>query len=462
MNIAHYRKVDPKALRHELLGDLDSIVMKALEKNRTRRYETASALAMDLQRHLNQELVVARPPSRLYRAKKSIRRHKRLFVATAAVGIALLLAVTVSTWLALKATAARHTAERAAAEERANRIAAESRTAITKARNLFAEENYAEAEKIVFSLPDDFIQKNADDLEPVFRALGHWNGGQHRWKQCAACYDMFLLGPACRVALEPNRKIGNVGWQLSLTWTGMNGLPFDIAYLEYGSVLAWLGDRKRYEQLCDAGVARYRDIEREGLAFDWLNEAGERMLHGCLLLPVQPRHRVAFCKWSLLIEKSKPQEFLVHHATALALFEFRRGHYEEALQQAKVALSLDQDPTHPGHTRDLVIMGLAYAALNEREAAQAVLAKAHEQIDPKFAGDWHMGAYGDLWADWLIDGVLLKEADGMLAASSSPNAFSSSQIQAGSPSWDEAMATASKELEGFNKKPAGAKEGAGE
>ena len=55
-------------LIHLLRGDLDWIVMKCLEKDRTRRYETANGLAMDIKRHLNNEPVVARPPSRLYRA----------------------------------------------------------------------------------------------------------------------------------------------------------------------------------------------------------------------------------------------------------------------------------------------------------------------------------------------------------------------------------------------------------
>ena len=62
-------------------GDLDWIVMKCLEKDRTRRYETANGLATDMQRHLNNEPVVARPPSRLYRLQKLVRRNKLAFAA---------------------------------------------------------------------------------------------------------------------------------------------------------------------------------------------------------------------------------------------------------------------------------------------------------------------------------------------------------------------------------------------
>src|SRR5258707_14340474 len=68
-----------------LKGDLDWIVMKCLEKDRARRYETANGLAMDLKRHLNNETVVARPPSSASRFQKLVRRNKLLFAAACAV-----------------------------------------------------------------------------------------------------------------------------------------------------------------------------------------------------------------------------------------------------------------------------------------------------------------------------------------------------------------------------------------
>jgi serine/threonine protein kinase len=64
---AQRRGLDAPKLVSELRGDLDWIVMKALEKDRARRYETANGLASDIKRHLNNEPVVACPPSRLYR-----------------------------------------------------------------------------------------------------------------------------------------------------------------------------------------------------------------------------------------------------------------------------------------------------------------------------------------------------------------------------------------------------------
>src|SRR5262249_55774720 len=93
---ARRRAAETPRLMSLLRGDLDWIVMKCLEKDRTRRYETANGLAMDLQRHLSNEPVAARPPSMAYRLQKGVRRHKLAFTAAAAVSVALLLGTGVS------------------------------------------------------------------------------------------------------------------------------------------------------------------------------------------------------------------------------------------------------------------------------------------------------------------------------------------------------------------------------
>jgi serine/threonine protein kinase len=95
---ARHRKIRPEQLSSELRGDLDWIVLKALEKDRTRRYETANGLAADLKRHLNNEPVVARPPSAAYRLQKAWRRNRLAFTAGVAVVAALVAGLAVSSW----------------------------------------------------------------------------------------------------------------------------------------------------------------------------------------------------------------------------------------------------------------------------------------------------------------------------------------------------------------------------
>jgi serine/threonine protein kinase len=88
---AQRRQSAPPALIRSVRGDLDWIVMKALEKDRRRRYETANGLALDVQRYLADEPISARPPSKLYKFQKSVLRHKLLFIGIGV--IALLLVV---------------------------------------------------------------------------------------------------------------------------------------------------------------------------------------------------------------------------------------------------------------------------------------------------------------------------------------------------------------------------------
>jgi WD40 repeat protein/serine/threonine protein kinase len=87
------RKSEPRRLSQLFRGELDWIVMKALEKDRNRRYDTASAFAADVQRYLHDEPVQACPPSVLYRFRKFARRNKTALLAASAVGCTLLLAV---------------------------------------------------------------------------------------------------------------------------------------------------------------------------------------------------------------------------------------------------------------------------------------------------------------------------------------------------------------------------------
>jgi WD40 repeat protein len=108
-------KVSPSSVTttsYTLFTDLDWIVMKCLEKDRARRYETANGLATDLNRFLENEPVLARPPSAAYKFQKAIRRNKLAFGAVGAVVAALTLGLGVSTWWFLKESEARETARR--------------------------------------------------------------------------------------------------------------------------------------------------------------------------------------------------------------------------------------------------------------------------------------------------------------------------------------------------------------
>ena len=113
---AQLQGLEPPKLINLVRGDLDWIVMKCLEKDRGRRYETANALLMDIQRHLGNEPVTARPRSRLYEFQKTVRRHKVGFAATGVVILTLFFALGIATWSLVKERQARRRADTEAAK----------------------------------------------------------------------------------------------------------------------------------------------------------------------------------------------------------------------------------------------------------------------------------------------------------------------------------------------------------
>ncbi|HWD18103.1 MAG TPA: protein kinase [Verrucomicrobiae bacterium] len=161
--VAKRRQTDSPKLLHKIRGDLDWIVMKCLEKDRTRRYETANGLATDIQRHLSQDAVSASPPSRMYRLQKVVRRHRLLFATVSAVAVALVIGVAVSSWQAVRATraernehAARQGAEEARAREAQQRGVAEENARLARAREQQASElAYAADMKLASQAWDD-------------------------------------------------------------------------------------------------------------------------------------------------------------------------------------------------------------------------------------------------------------------------------------------------------------------
>jgi serine/threonine protein kinase/WD40 repeat protein len=119
-SIAAHRKMEPAHLIRLIKGDLDWIVMKALEKSRNRRYETANGLAVDLMRYLADQPVVACPPSVRYRMRKFVRRNRGPVLAASLLLLALVVGITGTTWGLFRAT---HAQAAAVNESRQKQVA---------------------------------------------------------------------------------------------------------------------------------------------------------------------------------------------------------------------------------------------------------------------------------------------------------------------------------------------------
>jgi serine/threonine protein kinase len=139
--LARKRRLDARRLAQLLASELDWVVMKALEKDRNRRYDTPGNLAADVERYLRREAILARPPSLAYKFSKFVQRNRVAVLAVAAVVAALLAGSALATWQAVCATRAEAAAVAAARAERQAKEDAEAREADTRSVLKFVEEH---------------------------------------------------------------------------------------------------------------------------------------------------------------------------------------------------------------------------------------------------------------------------------------------------------------------------------
>ncbi|HEV3312577.1 MAG TPA: protein kinase [Chloroflexota bacterium] len=119
--MAGNRGLDVKRLVQLLAGDLDWLVMKALEKDRNRRYDTPGSFAEDIERYLHREAIMARPPSMVYKIKKFTQRNRAAVFTTVLVAASLILGIVLTSWQAVRATVAEGLAKEALAQAKIDR-----------------------------------------------------------------------------------------------------------------------------------------------------------------------------------------------------------------------------------------------------------------------------------------------------------------------------------------------------
>ena len=225
-DIASRHCAEPSRLIASLRGDLDWIVMKALEKDRQRRYPTASGLASDIQRYLVDEPVTARPPSRIYRFSKLVRRNRATFAGIAAVAVALILGLGTSTWLFLRE-------REALRRETRLRTEAEKGEKLSSAAFLAKEGNLDGANALLEEIGTPPVQPSLDGVV-AYRTVGDWLAVQERWQEAAERF-------AAVIHLD----------ELDI-WD-----PVTLDFQSYGALLMETGDVETYARFCEKAATRY-------------------------------------------------------------------------------------------------------------------------------------------------------------------------------------------------------------
>ena len=292
-------------------GDLDQVVLKCLEKDRSRRYETVNGLAVDLARFLANEPVLARPPSRLYRLRKFVDRNRVACVSGLLITLTVLTGFAVSTGMYLRENAAlkeqqrlRQVAETARTAEVRLHQQAQARANVSQASLLLSQGKTEDADAVLRQTPLNTIEPS-QEATSVFRALGDWHLVQHRWKAAAECYQLLPMA---------NRFISS------------EQIPDTGDMIRTAPALVMAGMDDAYEA--------HRALLIDRFAGTTNSNAAEQLVKMCLLQPAPPElmqrllPTVEFLKKQASIERPR-MAMLVH--TALALYEFRVGNPAEAI-----------------------------------------------------------------------------------------------------------------------------------
>jgi len=382
-------QVEAPRLVSQLRGDLDWIVLKCLEKDRTRRYATANGLAVDIERYLHEEAVLARPPSRLYRLQKLARRNRVAFLFGSAAVVALLLGSLFSTLMFFRERDARSSEARLRKE-------AELREESSRIALLVTQRRFEEADKLLVGIPPD---KPSIEVAAELRALGDWHAAKGRWAQASERFASLV-----KVHQFDNPEV-----------TSLDQLRLAAALLE-------AGDRRGYEQWRQSFVAGFRPVaaplspsiikaclllRAESNLLQWLAAASEvnntTRNGGEAGIRPTPLQAVAWSDAKVLLEyrrgdlvETTRARFLADSAPRLATF---------SLVQTMAAWQLKD------YWGAMITWTKGYALVQAGAREGQVTLTGGAQIFPGISEPYYLQAP---WYDWAVADLLLRECDGMI------------------------------------------------
>jgi serine/threonine protein kinase len=397
----HHAAEAPKLIR-QMRGDLDWIVMKALEKERDRRYSTANGLAVDVQRYLSGEAVLARPPSTRYKAGKLFARNKVLCSSLAIIFVLMTagLAVTV----------------RLLVVERQKRAHTQLENDLYRLEGLaiaqFAQGRFAESESSFrhsFNIRNQLLggQPSGAAIAAVFVDLLE---KQNRGDEAAA----FLLSEFPKV--EPESVPGYVslfsmlGRHLAVKgqWKEAANLVAKTVEFEPDShdpyhtlapLLVASGNVLEYRRLCQQIVARFRSTQDPYIA--------DQMAKDCLILPDSGADlKLVDAMADVALTGGTNILFECCKATA----EYRQQHFAEAIKRAG---SVVKDPFPYSRAEAYAILAMSQFQRGQTNEAHAALVNCDQVIETRMP-KLDSGDLGQDWRDWIIAHALQREANDLI------------------------------------------------
>jgi eukaryotic-like serine/threonine-protein kinase len=401
--LAAARSCKARDLIRLVKGDLDAIVMKCLHTDCQQRYDTASGLAADIQRHLDHKLVTARTAGRRDRLAKLMRRNRLAFAVGGVAFFTLTAGFGSSTWLFLRESEARREqvrlrseAEAARAVETRLRGHAEAREACAQAAVKLSYGEIEQADQLLAAIPIDMAPSSLEAAD-VYRKVGNWHRDAGRIQQAAERFTA-LAGSISAVDRSDLYKISSDLLPAAVTTCAVGDLP-------------------RYEQV------RRVALERFGTTRNMI--VAEQILKACMLRPADPPTMAEIATLGTFLESATGPgginegggEIAAWHCYSLSLWYHRRGDAAQTIQWGGWSLQRGMgDEARVNCVR--LLLAMAHHRLGETEAAGKLLADAAKTIRALMessSGKWS-DASGP-WVDWMNAHILLKEAEAMIGAS---------------------------------------------
>jgi hypothetical protein len=379
-------------------GDLDWIVMKAMAKERKRRYDTANGLGADVIRVLNDEPVMARPPSRSYRLGKLMRRNKLVFAIGSVAVLALVAGFGVSTRLFFREKAAREEqarlsqiAEDARVVEMRLRETAEFREQVASAAVQLGRGNLAEADQLLAVIPVDRTPVSLEAAE-CYRKVADWHWIEGRPGPAA---DRFASFVHARTAVDDSDD---------------NSVSFHI--MPAASALCYAGDKAaEYDAFRNFAIQRFSGTKNPQVA--------EQLLKASLLRPASPETLQKLAGMAGFVESAvdDPTGWIGESpylagwsCFVLGLKSYRDGNFKQATIWLHRSLSYPGD-NPPKDASARLILTMIDSLEGRKANALLGIQMAREPVDRAIDGGGLVrdGA-GGYWFDWVNAKLLLDEA----------------------------------------------------
>ena len=402
--IAAARACKPRNVIRQLKGDLDAIVLKCLQSNRQLRYDTASALAADIERHLDDRLVAARTTGRRDALVKLLRRNRFSFAVGGVAFFTLAVGFGTSTWMFLRESEARREqarlrgdAEEARSVEANLRAHAEAREACAQAAVKLSYGQIEEADRLLAAIPTDLAPSSLEAAE-VYRQVGNWHREAGRIQPAA---DRFTA-LAASISSVDRSDLNKISSDL---------LPAAVTTCE-------VGDWARYEQVRRVALDRFGSTRNPIVA--------EQILKACTLRPAAPATMAEIAILGAFLENAVGPEGLnqgggengAWHCYSLSLWHYRRDEPAPAIRWAELSLQRSmEDKARVTCVR--LLLAMARHRSGETEQARMLLADSAKPIRALLgpSGKWSADIHP--WVDWMNAHILLKEAEAVIGAAAS-------------------------------------------